>query len=304
MFRLNQRYRRNAGRACLVLLTVIAGFRLQANDGNLSTIRIAGSDFLAGAFTSRFDAYTSAAVAAVEVDMKGSLPGMAALTDGSADIAVLALKPDEASPGEPWVSRPLAYNAVCVVVHPRNPLTQIRLERLAGIFGQGEEFDFSQWGDLGITDWGKRGIKPLLMDRRHDLSQEMFRNVVLSHREFKPTVSTMADPRQMIDAIRTDEAAIGVLGRVPGSTAIKLLPLAIGSGETPLVPSPENIHSGRYPLRMPFVVVYAGNPPDAVREVLTDVFSADLAKAIRDSGFYPIPEQARKQAGLEIGSGR
>ena len=45
------------------------------------------------------------------------------------------------------------------VVNDSNPIDEISVARLGGIFGSNEELNLNTWGEFGLSGWGSRNIK-------------------------------------------------------------------------------------------------------------------------------------------------
>src|SRR5215813_5856229 len=91
----------------------------------------------------------------VEVSGGGSGTGIAALINGTADIANCSRKmePDEiakakAATGQEPKQSVVGYDALAIFVHKDCPLDEITLEQLAAIYG--EKGTVRWWSDLGI----------------------------------------------------------------------------------------------------------------------------------------------------------
>ena len=58
---------------------------------------------------------------------------------------------------------PFAYDVAVIVVNDSNPIDEISVAQLRGIFGSNEEFNLNTWGELGLSGWGSRNIKRSLL---------------------------------------------------------------------------------------------------------------------------------------------
>lgn len=263
------------------------------DDGSAAPPVIAGSDLLAGAVREGIPD-------ALEIDMDGSLPGLNRLRQGDADLALIVLRPGSTPPTEPWVSRQIGTFVVSVVVNPRNPLNEISLDRLAGIFGRSEEFDFSQWGDLGLSQWGDRGIQKLVLAREAGLAQEMYRYLGLNRPHFKADITSPRSSRLLLEAVRGEANAIGLLGRVPADAGVKVLALAADRQSTPLLPDPQSVHFQDYPLQLPIFLVYPQSATEDLKAILLSFFRDGMARALENAGVLPLPRNVRSRIGLEL----
>ena len=196
---------------------------------------------------------------------------------------------------------PLGYQIVQVTVHESNPLDSIRVNRLTGIFGQAEEFDFNRWGDLGLGEWADRTIETYYVSGQVDLSTEYFRHRVMANPEFKLTAVESPTRSSLLDSLRSEANAIGISGYL-GSGFQGLKPLALSSDttETPIAPDSESVHFGAYPLRIPLFLYFQSDLKDRVREFLTLCYSEPFRQSLVDAGVMPLPSSVTDRILLDI----
>lgn len=258
---------------------------------------IAGSDLLKGAITRGIPDEIS-------TKMDGSIPGLSLLRQDEADLAVVVRRPGDSPIEAPLVSQPLGYFVVSVVVNEDNPLNEISLDRLAGIFGRSEEFDFTQWGDLGLSEWSSRGIQKIVLKRGAGLAQDMYRYLGLQRPFYKSDIRLMDREDQMLDSLRGEESAIGIMGRVDDLSGVKVLALAPRREETPMLPNPEDVHFRGYPLNLPVLLVYQEQNGQSLQPLLLSFFRDSMAQALADAGVVPLPPEVRSRVTLEMELGR
>ena len=90
-----------------------------------------------------------------------------------------------------FASFPFAYDVAVIAVNESNPINDISLASLGGIFGSNEEFNYNSWGDLGLSGWGSRSIKALAGQNDESISLELFKFSVLRGGQMKTTVASM-----------------------------------------------------------------------------------------------------------------
>ena len=123
-----------------------------------------GSDTLVNVAQAWAEAYqTVNPSVVVAVSGGGSGTGIAALINGTVDLANAsrAIKEKEEQlaieNGHNPVQHIVGYDALAIFLHHDNPLGEISLEQLAGIYGDGGEI--TRWTDLGIEVQGGKALK-------------------------------------------------------------------------------------------------------------------------------------------------
>ncbi len=263
-------------------------------------IRIAASDLLADFIEPELE--RSAGVANFEYTFEsiGSLPAMERLRSGEIDVAVLAFPEGSAVPRDEFNVYPFAYDAAVVAVNENNPLDEISLGRLAGIYGGSEEYNFTTWGDIGLSGWGSRKIKPLSGHAENSIVLELFKSAVLQEGGLKPSVDVVrADEVENI--LKADPAAIAILSRVPEEdTGSKVLLLSVDEDAPAYGPTSDNIHFGDYPVRISFLIVGPALNDSRMGEILRTLWSDKTAASLEDRGIYPLPEAVRRKLVIDL----
>ena len=271
-----------------------------------------------------------------EVHFKTELHGpdtaMAGLYNGVADVAVMGreLWPVDTMAFR-WVFQYLPFGievatgslnspgqsfSPVVLVSSENPLSQITLEQLAGIYGSEHKRggkNLRVWGDLGLTGrWAHRPIHAYGYGVDDALGIYFRKRVLLD--DYKPNVSghllsdrgarVSADQR-IREAVLADPLAIGYARCTPGEAGLKALPVANEGGEAAVPPSASTVLNRRYPLSrsLSFYVNRAPGKPLApeLLAFLEYILSPDGQKMVKEQGqFTPLSPDvaAAQQQGL------
>lgn len=216
-------------------------------------VQVIGSDSMVQAALAWAEAFSGS----VEVSGGGSGIGVAALLDGSADIATLArpLQKDEAERltklfGAAPVVTPVAFDALAVFVHKDNPVSKISLIELRDVFFANGKLD--DWKQLGGAD--SRRIIPA---SRHSNSaaNNFFHEAVGGKRaEFK-AFQMYSGSNEIVDAIASIPASIGYASLAFRRDGVKPLALSGNIGGEPVLPTAQTIRDGTYPLSRPLYFV-------------------------------------------------
>jgi phosphate transport system substrate-binding protein len=272
----------------LVLLAVVS---LRAE------VRVVGSDLLGKDFTEGLAAYSKRNDLGIRLELEGSRTGLERLRAGLADLGVVMVSPGEKMPGEPFVALPIAYQTAVVVVPSSLPLTQITYAQLNMIYGDEAQSGIRRWNDLGVTgEWGGRNILPNILGPSGGLSYDLFRYTALVAPALRPTVGVQSTLAESLTRIRGDEGGIAVLPLLPGGqTRLKTLLVARGQQDVAFGPTPDNIHSGDYPIRLPVYLVFRKDAAKRLQTTLRYLLSEDAVPLWEKAQLVPLPIQVRNQ---------
>lgn len=282
----------------LFLLSLILG--ALATHGQ---IRIGGSDLLTPELETAISRYAEARDIEVSIDLSGSYRGMEDLRSGQLDLAFLAIPDGRANAMEGIRLMPIAFKSIAVVVSPANPINQLTYPELGGIFGQSEAANITRWGQLGLTgEWSGRSIALVALGpTQPNLALDMFRHTVLRSPTLRRTIAYVDSTERLIQQLAQDTTTIGLLPTVPAlQDGLKLLSLSNAEMGVAHQPTPENIASGDYPLRLPIYLAFSEIRAREIVDILRFVVSDEAAEAIRNSGLVPLPAGQRQRMAFEI----
>lgn len=265
--------------------------------------RIAISDLLADYLSEPINEFAKEHGHVLTIFDIGSLPAMDRLRADELELAIIAMPETSERPDESFQTYPFAYDISVVVTNENNPLNEISIGGLGGIFGTNEELNFNTWGELGLSGWGNRNIKPMAGVDETSIAFELFRHKVLLRGDLKTSVSMFED-REIEGIVRADAASIAVMSRVPTSRNVKVLMISTGRGAPAYGPTVENVHFGDYPIRLGFHVVFKKRDAERVKPFLRALLSDEVAETLTKHGFFPLPETVRRQFlfDLELGN--
>lgn len=293
-FYFTRRLTMNFGKTLLLLpLTLIAS--LQAEE-----IRIAASDLLADYIKAPLAAYGEANDMTFVIDSIGSLPALDRLRSDEIDLAIIAVPEANEVPREEFSIYPFAYDAAVIVVNESNPIDEISLAHLGGIFGTNEEFSFNTWGDLGLSGWGSRNIKPLAGTSDESIALELFKYSVFKGGAMKPSVA-MVKAGEIEDLLRSDAASIAIISRMPKKGNVKVLMVSQGGKDAPAFgPSDDNVHYGDYPIRLAFYIAYNERDAAKLRSVIRELLDDEVAASLRKNDLLALPDTVRRKLLIDL----
>ncbi len=272
-----------------LLLTATVGFAGRA-------ITIKGSDtmvILGQRWAEKYMATHRDAV--VQVTGGGSGTGIAALINGSADIAQSSRAMKTKEKDEVKVRRgaepaeiATALDGLAIYVHEKNPISKIAIPRIKEIY-QG---DIDNWKDLGGPD------KEMVVYSRENNSgtYAYFKEHVLANEDFAPGVQTLPGTASIINAVSKDEWSIGY-GGIGYSSGVKILAVAPSDTAAYFEPSEANVESGQYPLARPLFWYTVGEPSGEIKALIDWVLSPEGQKIVSEVGYYPLSKVKQSEPG-------
>jgi len=233
----------------------------------------------------------------VQIEGKGSATAPPALTEGVAQIGPMSrpMKSDEVSGFEakygykPTMIR-VAIDNLAVYVNKDNPVTNLSLEEVDGIFSS----TFKQGGD-DIRNWGAvLGARPGWTNKAISIygrnsasgTYAFFKEKALKKGDYRSTVKEQPGSSAVVQAVASDLGGIGYSGIGYITSGVKAVKVN-GVG-----PSMENAVSGKYPLSR-FLVVYINKKPGEALDPLTLEFvkfmiSKQGQELVVKDGYYPL----------------
>ncbi|MBN1526244.1 MAG: phosphate ABC transporter substrate-binding protein [Candidatus Omnitrophica bacterium] len=228
----------------------------------------------------------------VAVTGGGSGTGIAALLSGTCDIceSSRAMEPRELKVAEAKGIAPkqeiVALDGIAVVVHPANPVKDMTIDQLRGIFMG----DIKNWKDVG----GKN-IPIVILSREVNSGTHLFfkehvlrRGVAKGPEEFSPFALLMPSSQAIADEVTNNENAIGYYGMGYISPAQKVIAVAKDASSPFVKPTIENVKANTYPISRPLYIFTNGEPKGVIRDFMDFAFSKEGQEIVRKTDFVPV----------------
>ncbi|MBL6919559.1 MAG: substrate-binding domain-containing protein [Puniceicoccaceae bacterium] len=264
-------------------------------------IRIAASDLLADYIKAPLKAYAAENDSTFVVDSIGTLPALDRLRSDEIDLAIIAVPEGDEVPRDEFSVYPFAYDVAVIVVNGSNPIDEISVARLGGIFGSNEELNINTWGELGLSGWGSRNIKALAGTSDESIALELFKYSILKGGVMKPKMSMVKDA-EVEDLLRSDTASIAILSRMPENENIKVLMISSDSNTyaPAFGPTDDNVHYGDYPIRLAFYIVYNLRDYAKLRSTIRVLVNDEVANSLRVNDLIALPETVRRKFLIDL----
>lgn len=256
-----------------------------------------GSDTLVNLALAWAEAYREVAPEiSIAVTGGGSGTGIAALINGTVDIANASrqMKEDEIAAAESNGIQPIeftvAIDALAVVVHPDNPVSQLTIPQLADIYtGR-----ITNWQDVGGID------APIVLLSRETNSgthvyflEEVVRKGDSENEDiFAPQTLLMPSSVGITSELRRNPNAIGYdgFGYVDPAHE-KMIALAVDASSPYVMPSVASGADGSYPIARGLYMYTAGEPTGTIAAYLDWIMGPAGQTIVAELGFVPLPEE-------------
>ncbi len=273
-----------------IFCTVIYGGSAHAR----SVLQNKGSDTLVNVAQAWAEEYQKVKPdVAVAVSGGGSGTGIAALINGTVDIANSSREMDEKeieeanANGVKPVEHIVGYDALAVYLHKNNPIASFSLEQLKNIYGRNGTA--KKWTDLGVEVPGCRKQQIVLVGRQNNSGTYMyFHEAVLGKKE-KYTLGTldMHGSKDVVDLVEKTPCAIGYSGIAYATDHVKVTCVMKDGGEC-VHPTLENTLSRNYPISRPLFMYTNGEASGAIKEYLDWILSDEGQCIIARIGYAPV----------------
>jgi len=228
----------------------------------------------------------------IQVSGGGSGTGIAALLDGTTDIAdssrpISARETADlqtrqhAAPHETRV----AIDALAVYVNQASTVQSLTMEQLSQIFTG----SVTNWSAVGGPD------APIVLYSRENNSgtYAYFKEHVLHDADFAAQAQTLPGTAAVINAVSHDPNGIGY-GGIGYAEGVRVLPIA--NGGEPIAPTMEHALDGSYPISRYLFMYTAGEPSGLSAEFLAWVVTPAGQALVQEAGYYPLPHDAAPTA--------
>ncbi len=216
----------------------------------------------------------------------GSGVGVAALIDGTTDICMSSrdLKTDEElkfnEQSREIKTVTIAFDALSVIVHLENKVSQLTREQLEGIF-TGE-----------ITNWKEIGGDDLLIvvysRESSSGTYEFFKEHVMDKKNYG--AKTLAQPATggIIEAVKQTNGAIGYVGLAYETPNVKQIAVSYDQGATFMMPSVAAAKDKSYPISRPLFYLFDSKNESKVKPFVDYILSEEGQQIVSDVGYVPL----------------
>ena len=274
----------------LLIMAAASVIALSTQAGNIT---IKGSDTLVILAQKWAEVYMSKnSDTKIQVTGGGSGTGFAALQNKTTDLANASRKikpPEQIACVKAFGRKPTEYkvalDGLSVYVHESNPVAELSIDQLDGIFTG----KIKNWKQVGGSD------APIIVYSRENSSgtYEFFKENVLKGKDFAASAQTMQGTSVLLQAVAKEKNGIGYGGAAYGAGA-KHLKIKKNDSSPAIEPTEETVVKQEYPIwRFLYVYVNPDLDKGEIAKYLAWVRGEEGQKLVKDVGYYPLPKQWR-----------
>jgi phosphate transport system substrate-binding protein len=168
----------------------------------------------------------------------------------------------------------IAKDAIAIVVHPKNPITDLSLPQIQQVFAG----KIRNWNEIGGH------LRPIVLVTREEGSgtREAFQKMVMEKEEINLEALVQDSNGAIRQVVGSDPNAIGYISLGLVNETVKALKI---SG---VEPNLRNIFYGHYRLVRPFLFVFNGKPEGEANSFLEFVLSPEAQELLQKEGLVTI----------------
>lgn len=219
------------------------------------------------------------------------------LADGSCTLAVVprVATEDEIhrvrfTRSQELVAFPIAKDALVVLVTPDNPIESLTIERIAQIFTNG----INEWPQLDVTiPRLEEGFYPKIhrpMPEEHTGGPTVLKMRAFPKRGYTRAKQHFNTSEAVARKVTDDVLSLGI-AHMNYPHKVKVVPVKRDEDSPPILPTPQTVSSGEYPLSHHVYWCFVGQPTGIVKDLLAFAVSAEGQEIVRQSklGFVALP---------------
>jgi phosphate transport system substrate-binding protein len=276
------------------IAVALASVSMMAVTATAGNITVKGSDTLVILAQKWAEVYMSKNPdTKIQVTGGGSGVGFAALQNKTTDLADASrkIKPAEITACvKAFNKRPTEYkvalDGLSVYVNESNPITELTIDQLDGIFSGRTK----NWKDVGGND------APIVIYSRENSSgtYEFFKEHVLKGKDFASSAQTMQGTAVLLQAVSKEKNGIGYGGAAYGAGA-KYVKVKKDESSPAIEPKEETVLNQSYPIwRYLYVYVNPALDKGEIAKYLNWIRGDEGQKLVKDVGYYPLPKNLRE----------
>lgn len=216
----------------------------------------------------------------------GSGVGISALLTGTTEIAQASrkIKFDERqklqADGKKAKEVVIAYDALAVVVHPSNKVSQLTREQLQDIFTG----KIKNWKEVGGED-----MRIVAYSRETSSgTYEFFKESVLKNKNYMNGIMSLPATGAIVQSISQTKGGIGYIGLAYLNKEVKALKVSYDKGKKFTMPSVDNAKNKSYPIMRPLYYYYEVKQESKVSDFIQYILSAEGQKIVTEIGFIAV----------------
>jgi phosphate transport system substrate-binding protein len=247
--------------------------------------KLKGSDTVLPLAQKEAEVYGKKTGKSVTVIGGGSGVGIAALLEGTTEIAMSSrkMKFDERAKcqeaGKSIVEKIIAYDALAIIVNPGNPVSKLTRAQLEGIF-TGKITNWKQVGgeDLKITPYARESSSGTF---------DFIKEYVLLNKNYMNSIMSMPATGAIVQSVSQTKGAIGYVGLAYLNKSVKALHVSF-DGKNYIEPNEVTAKNKTYPIIRPLFFYYEKSKEKSYLPFVNFVLSAEGQVIVEKVGYVPL----------------
>jgi len=269
------------------IILLIVGIVMCAFLTNLQAQKIKGSDTMLPLSQKAAESFMKKnPKSSVTVTGGGSGVGISALVEGSTDIAMSSRKIrfDEKKKlqeaGKSVKEVIACYDALAVVVHPSNKVSNLTREQLEGIFTGKTK----NWKEVGGDD------EKIVVYSRETSSgtYEFFKESALKNKNYMSGILSMPATGAIIQSVSQTKGAIGYVGMAYVNNSVQAINVSYDKGKNYAAPTVANAKNKTYPIVRPLYYYYTTSSDSKVKPYMDFILGSEGQKLVSDMGYVTL----------------
>ncbi len=177
----------------------------------------------------------------------------------------------------------VALDGIAIIVHPENPVNDLSMEQLQGIFTG----NITNWQEVGGADL------PILVFSRESSSGTFvfFQEHVMNRQDYTPRARLLPGTSALVQGVSADAGAIGYVGlgyvKEAGDT-VKAISVRSPGAEMAVAPSDQTVKDGSYPVARPLFLYTNGEPQGTAKEFVDFALSEQGQGIVHEAGYLSV----------------
>ncbi len=256
--------------AALIVASCSAQVRVPEEGGSLT---IACSDSFLPLAQALADEFTAREPhIAVQLDIGNSRNVLERLETGKADVSLLAEPPESLPTG--WQQRPIALEGLAIIVHSERLLSEAGVAQIQAMFNG----RLAAWEAAG-EEGGE--IQPVSRENGSS-ARSLFESTVMGDKRVTLRAVVMPSSALVVEYVAAHPDAIGYVAAHWADATVKALAVE------GILPTPENVRVGEYPLVMVGYLVWRTAPTVEAR-AFAEFASSPMGRAVVVNAGYAAP---------------
>lgn len=268
----------------IALAMLVSANALQAQK---TTFKIKGSDTCLPLIQKQSENYMKKNTStSIMVTGGGSGVGIGALLTGTTEVAMTSrkMKLDEKlkmqDGAKAFKEKIFANDALSIIVHPSNKVSQLTREQLEGIFTG----KIKNWKDVGGDD-----LTIVVYSRETSSgTYEFFKEHVLNNKNFASSALLMPATGAIVQSVSQTKGAVGYVGLAYVEKSVKGIKVSFDKGKTFVEPNVANAQNKTYPITRPLYIYYLTSVEKTITPYIEFLLSAEGQKTVLSEGYVPV----------------